>query len=70
MLLGIRIRSEGLAQADNELGGCLFHAYHVIMHCARAIYNSGRIPELVDDNAVAAPWNDDWRQELHSFLSW
>ena len=28
------------------------------------------VNELVDDNAVAAPWNDDWRQELHSFLSW
>ena len=42
------------------------------MHCARVIIIIGRITmnELVDDNTVAAPWNDDWRQELHSFLSW
>ena len=37
-----------------------YRAYHYVM----------MVNELVDDNTVAAPWNDDWRQELHSFLSW
>ena len=37
-----------------------YRAYHCVM----------MVNELVDDNTVAAPWNDDWRQELHSFLSW
>ena len=36
----------------------------------RAYHYAKMVNELVDDNTVAAPWNDDWRQELHSFLSW
>ena len=31
---------------------CSYRAYHYVM----------MVNELVDDNTVAAPWNDDWRQ--------
>ena len=45
---------------DYALRARYYRAYHYVM----------MVNELVDDNTVAAPWNDDWRQELHSFLSW